>query len=67
MGSLPWAGHLVAALAAALAQWLATGDPQRTMFSAIAALGYGWVYWRSGKVTAAAVAHALAVWLVALL
>jgi hypothetical protein len=28
----------------------------------VAALGYGWVYWRTGKVTVAAVSQMLVVW-----
>ncbi len=53
----------VAALLFALAT-LATmpGAWGRAALAALAGLGYGWVYQRTGKVTASAVTHALVIW-----
>ncbi len=53
----------VAALLFALAT-LATmpGAWGRVALAALAGLGYGWVYQRTGKVTASAVTHALVIW-----
>jgi membrane protease YdiL (CAAX protease family) len=59
----PAVGAAVAALAVALAQLIGGGSSAQALFAALAALGYGWGYMRSGKVTASAVAHTLVLWI----
>jgi len=43
-------------------------DPRYMLLAAFAGLAYGWVYERTGKITASAITHALvdAVWVVLL-
>jgi membrane protease YdiL (CAAX protease family) len=63
-GLAPAIGAVVAALAAASAQLIVGASPLDAAVVALAALGYGWVYTRSGKITASAVAHALVLWII---
>jgi len=60
-----WVGPLLALAVAAATFGLAhLPDPRYALLATLAGLAYGWVYLRTGKITAAAVTHALvdAVW-----
>ncbi len=59
----PLAGITVGALLAGVRMLVANPNAGLVAAtSALAAIGYGWVYWRTGKVTAAAVSQMLVIW-----
>jgi len=52
----PRAGWVIASIVFGLAHF---PDPRYMLLAAIAGLAYGWVYWRTQRITASAITHAL--------